>query len=243
MEKEARVVIVAGGSGTIGGAIAEEFARQGETVIVWGLNKERLHAIAKSEDGNIRSEHVDATDPTEVKKAVEKVAQEHGRIDVIVNAVGNLKPVTTTMSYEDAIKAWNEMIAVNLTSSFLITEAAVPHLTQPGGRIVFTGSISAYTGSGRPGGMGYAAAKAGLSGLIFALAKELGPQGVTVNAVVPGLVPDTGITSQYPSEAVQGYIDQTPVRRGGTPKDIASAVAYLASPEAEFVTGQFLHVN
>ena len=121
--------------------------------------------------------------------------------------------------------------------------AVAPHLPRPGGRIINVSSIAAFTGGSRPGAVAYAAAKAGLIGMTYALARELSPQGITVNAVAPGFVAGTEFTGQWSEERVRGIVAETPVGREGHPNDIAAAVRYLASPDASFVTGEVLNVN
>ncbi len=238
-----RIVLIAGGSHGIGRAIAEQFDEAGDRVIAWGRNPEHLKSLNSDSRGRIITGVVDVSRPQELKQAVDRVVAAHGHIDVLINAAGYPKPITTDLAYEEAASRWDELVAVNLTSSFLLTQAAAPHITSPGGRIIFIGSAAAFTGSGRPGGLGYAAAKAGLSGLVFALAKEMGPKRITANVVVPGFIAETGITAPWPPADVDEFVKQTPLGRAGTPEDIAPAVAYLCSPAAAFVTGQFLHVN
>jgi 3-oxoacyl-[acyl-carrier protein] reductase len=116
-------------------------------------------------------------------------------------------------------------------------------MPRSGGRIVNISSIAAFTGGSRAGSTAYAAAKAGVLGLTYGLARELSPQGITVNAIAPGFIASTGFTGDWSEERVRGIIEQTPVGRGGHPDDIAAATLYLASPEASFVTGEVLNVN
>lgn len=113
-------------------------------------------------------------------------------MDVLVNAAGFGKGFTTEVPLEEAEAIWDEVMDGNLKESFLMAMAAAPHLARPGGRIINVSSIAAFTGAGSAGSMAYAAAKSGLSGLTYALARELSPQGITVNTVAPGFFPDTG---------------------------------------------------
>jgi 3-oxoacyl-[acyl-carrier protein] reductase len=116
-------------------------------------------------------------------------------------------------------------------------------LPRPGGRIINISSIAAFTGGSRPGAIGYAAAKAGLLGMTYALARELSPQGITVNAVAPGFIANTEFTGAWSEERIQSIVAQTPVGRAGDANDVAEAVLFLASPEASFITGEVLNVN
>ena len=121
--------------------------------------------------------------------------------------------------------------------------AVAPRMTRPGGRIVNISSIAAFTGGSRAGSTAYAAAKAGVLGLTYGLARELSPQGITVNAIAPGFIANTGFTGEWSEERVRGIIAETPVGRGGHVNDVVAATLYLSSPEASFVTGEVLNVN
>jgi 3-oxoacyl-[acyl-carrier protein] reductase len=133
-------------------------------------------------------------------------------------------------------------VGVNLRGAFLTIQAVAPHLARPGGRVVTVSSIAAYTGGSRPGAMAYAAAKAGLLGLMRGLARELSGDGVTVNAVVPGFV-QTEFHGEITEDAIESITANVPAGRAGQPEDVAGAVRWLASPEASYVTGQVIHVN
>src|SRR5438128_4483058 len=109
--------------------------------------------------------------------------------------------------------------------------AVAPRMTRPGGRIVNISSIAAFTGGSRAGSTAYAAAKAGVIGLTYGLARELSSQGITVNAIAPGFIADTGFTGEWPDDRIRGIVAQTPVGRAGRVEDIAAAALYLASPE------------
>jgi 3-oxoacyl-[acyl-carrier protein] reductase len=135
------------------------------------------------------------------------------------------------------------VLDANLKGSFLMAHEAAPRLRSPGGRIVNIGSIAASTGGSRPGSIAYAAAKSGLHGMTYALARELAPRGITANVIAPGFIADTGFTGAWPAERVQGIVAQTPMGRAGTPQDIAGAVLWLASPAGSFVTGAVIPVN
>jgi 3-oxoacyl-[acyl-carrier protein] reductase len=122
--------------------------------------------------------------------------------------------------------------------------AVAPHLRRPGGRIVNISSIAAFTGGSRAGSVAYAAAKAGVLGMTYGFARELSPQGITVNAIAPGLVAGTAFFGgPLPEERLSGIVSQTPAGRPGSPEDIAAAALYLASPAASFVTGEVLNIN
>ena len=137
----------------------------------------------------------------------------------------------------------HSVIDINLKGSLLMAVATAPHLNRPGGRIINISSIAAFNGGNPIATTGYAAAKAGLHGLTYGLARELSPQGITVNAIAPGFIADTGVTGRWSEERIESIISDTPVGRPGQPEDVAAAALYLASREASFVTGEIMNVN
>lgn len=125
----------------------------------------------------------------------------------------------------------------------LMSIACAPYMRRPGGRIINISSIAVFTGSRRAGSISYAAAKSGLIGLTFALARELSQQGITANVIAPGFIANTDFTAGWPEEAVRDIVSRTPVGRPGHVQDVAAAVQFLASDEAAYITGKILHVN
>jgi len=158
---------------------------------------------------------------------------------VLVNAAGFVRGVSLGTPAGDADANWDAVLETNLKGSYLMAHEAASLLSSPGGRIINIGSIAAQTG----GTLAYAAAKSGLHGLTFALAREFAPRGITVNLVAPGFVAGTGFTGAWPDERVAGLVAQTPLGRAGTPSDVASAVTWLASDAASFVTGTVISIN
>jgi 3-oxoacyl-[acyl-carrier protein] reductase len=238
-----RTIIVTGGNSGMGRAIAKAFANREEHVAIIGRNVESLRRVATELGPNAMWLQADVSSRNEVAEAVSAVVGAFGNIDVLVNAAGFVLGATTDMPLDEAERMWDAVIDTNLKGSFLMAVAVGPHLTRPGGRIINISSIAAFTGGSRAGSMAYAAAKAGIHGLTYGLARELSPQGITVNAIAPGFVANTGFTGDWSEERVSGIIAETPVGRGGHVDDIAAAVLYLASPEASFVTGEVLSVN
>jgi len=241
--KAHRVVVITGGGSGIGRATAEAFARAGDRVVILGRREDQLRAVARALDQEVNWQRVDVSRRDSIASGVAAIAERFGRIDVLVNNAGFVLGITTQTPLAEAERLWDEVVDANLKGAFLMATAAAAHLPRPGGRIVNISSIAAFTGGSRPGAVAYAAAKAGLIGLTYALARELSPQGITVNAIAPGFVAGTEFTGQWSEERIRGIVGATPVGRGGRPDDIAAAVLYLASPDASFVTGEVLHVN
>ena len=245
-ERERRVVLVTGGGTGIGRAIAGAFAADGERVVLLGRRAdvlaraaERLQAEAP--ESTVLWRQCDVSAPDQVRDFRQWLVSEVGpTVDVLVNNAGGVGSVADDAPLrEAAAHAW-EILGSNLVGSYLMVHALLPHLRRPGGRIVNISSIAALRGVG---GM-YSAAKAGVLGLTYSLAGDLGPQGITVNAVAPGMVLDTEFFGdRMTAEREARTVAQTPMRRPGRPRDIAAAVHYLASEGASFVTGEVLHVN
>jgi 3-oxoacyl-[acyl-carrier protein] reductase len=236
---------VTGGSSGIGRAIAARLGERGTTVALVARGERRLRDAADELEHGAAYRAASVADRREITDAVESLVAELGRLDVLVNAAGfGGQPVTTDQDPDEAQAGWEETLATDLTGCFHATLAAARHLTRPGGRIVNISSIAAHNGGNSPGRLAYSAAKAGLIGLTYALARELGPDGITVNAVAPGFVPDTGFFAEPPSEEHrQATLARLPLDRLGEPTDIAAAVDYLSSEDAGWVTGQVLSVN
>jgi 3-oxoacyl-[acyl-carrier protein] reductase len=243
MSFQSRVVVITGGSTGIGKAIVDGFARDKAQVVIVGRRKDALQATAQEIGQNCHWQQADVSQRNQVSTAVKAIVDQFGRIDVLVNNAGFVRGITTNMPLDQAEQVWDDEIGTNLKGAFLMSVAIAPYLPRPGGRIINVSSIAAFTGGSRPGAIGYAAAKSGLLGMTYALARELSPQGITVNAVAPGFIANTEFTGQWPEERVQGIIAQTPVGRAGQGSDVAATVLFLASPEASFVTGEVLNVN
>ena len=183
----------------------------------------------------------DATYEVAVAETFASANAAFGMIDVAVaNAGGLLK---RSKVVDCPLSLWNEALAVNLTSAFLLSRAVMPQMLGTGsGSIVLMSSLAAHDGGGA-GASHYAASKGGVSTLVRALAKEVGPDGVRVNGVAPGLIGTQFHDRFSTSEGRSATVARTPVRREGTPADVAGAVLYLASPDASFVTGEIIEMN
>ncbi|GHO45822.1 SDR family NAD(P)-dependent oxidoreductase [Ktedonospora formicarum] len=240
---ERRIIIITGGGSGIGRACAREFAQKDEQVVILGRSAEKLQRCAQEEGYDIAWKQADVSQREQVERVINEIVREYGRIDVLVNAAGFVLGATTDMPLAEAEANWDAVQETNLKGSFLMTVAAAPHMPRPGGRIIYISSIAAFTGGSRAGSTAYAAAKAGVLGLTYGFARELSERGITVNAIAPGFIANTEFTCNWTDEKIQGIIAQTPVGRGGSAKDIAASVSYLASPSSSFVTGEVLNVN
>ncbi|MBW4609818.1 MAG: SDR family oxidoreductase [Hassallia sp. WJT32-NPBG1] len=238
-----RVVIITGGSSGIGRGIAEGFVKEDAHVVIIGRNKEKLKSTAQAIGFNCVWHQADVSKRNEITEVVSSIVQEYGNIDVLINAAGFPRWVTTSTPLDEAEQLWDEVINTNLKGTFLMAMAVAPHLTRPGGCIINISTNAAFTGGNRPGYLAYASAKGGVHGLTYALARELSPQGITVNAVAPGYIENTAITNEWSEEIVQSIVNQTPVGRSGNVGDVVAAVLFLSSQKASFITGEVLNVN
>jgi 3-oxoacyl-[acyl-carrier protein] reductase len=241
MRFENRVALVTGASRGIGEAIARRLAAEGATVLAAARSTpslERVVAEISSAGGAARSVALDVSETASIDAAVKSALEEHGQIDVLVNNAGIAEDnLILRMSRE----AWDRVLATNLTGAFLLTQAVVKGMVRRRyGRIVNVTSVVGLMGNA--GQANYASAKAGLIGLTKSIARELGSRNVTCNAVAPGFI-TTAMTERMTAEARETLSAQIPLQRLGSPEDVASAVAYLASEEAGYVTGTVLNVS
>ena len=240
MDLSERVALVTGASRGIGRAIAQTLARQGATVVA-AARGENARAVADeitAAGGRAEFATVDVTSPAGAEEAIGGVMTRHGRIDILVNNAGIARDqLMLRMKRED----WDAVIATNLTAAFALTQAALkPMIRQRSGRII---SISSVVGqAGNAGQANYAASKAGLIGFSKSVALEVASRGITINVVAPGLI-ETDMTHAITEQARGEWESRIPLKRLGTPDDVAAAVCFLASKEASYITGQVLAVN
>ncbi len=228
-----RNIIVTGGSRGIGAAIVRRFAENGDNVVFFYRSDDRSAA-----EVGVPCIKGDIRDPEEVRKMITRAADYLGGIDVLVNNAGIAhSALMTDITDTD----YNAMIGTDLSGAFYCCRQAIPYfLRNHSGAIVNISSMWGEVGASME--VHYSAAKAGLIGLTKALAKELGPSGVRVNCVTPGMI-DTDMNKGYTKEDIAAIVDETPLVRIGKPEDVAEAVFFLASDKASFITGQVLGVN
>ena len=235
-----RVALVTGASRGIGRAIAARLAAQGATVVAAAREQNAAGTVEEitAAGGRAEAASVDVSDAAAIDALVAGALERHGRIDILVNNAGITQDqLMLRMKRAD----WDAVIATNLTGAFTLTQAVLkPMIRQKGGRIICISSVVGQ--SGNAGQANYAASKAGLIGFAKAVAQEVASRNITVNVVAPGLI-DTDMTRAITGGAHEEWAAKIPLKRLGTPDDIAAAVCFLASPEASYITGQVLAVN
>ena len=230
-----QIALVTGATRGLGAAIAAALKAQGATVIGTATTQQGAEKIGAQ---GLIGVVLNVTDGQACHTLIDSIVQEHGALHILVNNAGITRD-TLAMRLKD--EDWDAVLDTNLKAVFRLARAAIkPMMKQRQGRII---NITSVVGaSGNPGQANYAAAKAGVAGMSRALARELGSRGITVNCVAPGFI-DTDMTAQLGEAQQQALLSQIPLGRLGKPDDVAQAVAFLASPQADYITGQELHVN
>jgi 3-oxoacyl-[acyl-carrier protein] reductase len=240
MRLKGKIALITGGLNGLGREAAHVFAREGASVAVCDLPSDggELMAAIQAQGGESFYASADVSRSSQVEAMVGAVLQTFGGIDILINNAGITRDATLLKM---SVEQWDQVIAVNLSGVFHCTKAVAPHMVERGkGKIINTSSIVGI--SGNFGQTNYAAAKAGLIGMTKTWARELGPKGITVNAVAPGFIA-TEMVKKMPEKVLQGMRDRTPVRRLGEPRDVANAYLFLASDEADFINGAVLSVD
>ena len=237
---EGKVALVTGAARGIGKAIALRFAEQGANVaiVVRAINENTDQIINTLASYGVKAKAyvTDAASFEGAHAVVKQVAEEFGRLDILVNNAGITKDgLMMRMSEEQ----WDDVINVNLKSAFNFIHAVTPIMArQRGGSIINMSSVVGV--SGNAGQCNYAASKAGMIGLAKSIAKEMGPRGIRANAIAPGFI-DTDMTNQLPQEVRDQWNQQIPLRRSGSPEDVANVALFLASDLSSYVSGQVIN--
>ncbi|MFC4255497.1 3-oxoacyl-[acyl-carrier-protein] reductase [Altererythrobacter xixiisoli] len=234
--------LVTGASGGIGSSIARSLARQGARLALSGSNSAKLRAFRDELNAEFGHDHVEITcnlsDTTQVEELIPATLDTLGKIDILVNNAGITRDNLAMRMKDDE---WSQVIAINLESTFRIMRAAAkPMMKARFGRIITITSVVGATGN--PGQVNYAAAKAGLVGMTKSYAQEVASRGITANCVAPGFI-RTAMTEVLPDAQKEALNARIPMGRMGEGDDIGAAVAFLASRESAYITGQTLHVN
>ena len=230
--------LVTGASGGIGSAIARTLHAQGASVGLSGTRRDALDTLAGELGDKSYMLPCDLSDPGQVEQLIPQAQEAMGDIDILVNNAGLTRDnLFARVSDAD----WERVLAVNLTAAFKLSRETLRGMVRRrSGRIISITSVVVATGN--PGQSNYIAAKAGLSGMSKALAQEVATRNVTVNCVAPGFIA-TAMTDALNEKQHAAILERVPAKRLGTPDDVAAAVAFLASDEAAYITGQTIHVN
>lgn len=236
------IAVVTGASGGIGAEIAKRLAQDGFSVaLIYNRNAEKAQKTADEitlSGGSAKTYKCDVRDSSEITSAIEAIESEFGEISVLVNNAGiSEQKLLTDITDSD----WENMISTNLSGAFYFCRAVLTYfIHRKSGRIINISSMWGETGGSCE--VHYSAAKAGLIGLTKALAKEVAPSGITVNAVSPGVI-NTEMVTKLGKDTVDMLREEIPVMRLGTPEDVANAVSFLADDKSSYITGQVLSVN
>ena len=236
------IAVVTGASGGIGAEIAKRLAQDGFSVaLIYNRNAEKAQKTADEitlSGGSAKTYKCDVRDSSEITSAIEAIERDFGEISVLVNNAGiSEQKLLTDITDSD----WENMISTNLSGAFYFCRAVLPYCVhRKSGRIINISSMWGETGGSCE--VHYSAAKAGLIGLTKALAKEVAPSGITVNAVSPGVI-NTEMVTKLGKDTVDMLREEIPVMRLGTPEDVANAVSFLADDRASYITGQIISVN
>ncbi|MDE0957860.1 MAG: 3-oxoacyl-[acyl-carrier-protein] reductase [Planctomycetota bacterium] len=233
-----RKVIVTGGTRGIGKAIATGFAAAGAQVILTGRDATTAQAIAAELDGDVQGMELDVSSGESVQKFFAEALERLGGLDILVANAGITRD-KLVMALKD--EDWDDVLGTNLRGAFLCAREAIrPMIRNRGGRIIGVTSVIGLTGN--PGQGNYAASKAGLIGLIKSLAQEVASRNITVNAVAPGMI-ETDMSANLPEKAREAIASRIPAGRAGSAQEVASAVMFLASDDASYITGEVLRVD
>lgn len=234
-----KVAFVTGGAKGIGSAIVRRLVNDGYKVaFTYNNSDEKAFSLQDELGGNCKAYKLDITDSNSVNSVVDDIEKTIGEITVLINNAGIAEQVLFTDITDEM---WHKMIETNLSGAFYCSRAVLPYMiNRKSGKIINISSIWGETGGSCE--VHYSASKAGLIGMTKALAKEVGLSGITVNSVSPGVIL-TDMTSHFDEETMNSLKEETPLNKIGTPEDVAGAVSFLCSNDADFITGQNISVN
>lgn len=241
LELRNKVALITGAASGFGSAIARALVEEGCAVCLADINLSAVEQTKVSLGKATHAVEMDVGNASDVRAKIDRIAKEQGRIDILVNNAGILK---TGSIIDASIEDWDQVCRVNLSGVYYCSKAVVPTMIkQRFGKIVNISSISAFKGGGVFGNVLYGTTKAGVVALTKGFARELGPYGINVNAIAPGLA-DTGMTSQYLNDEKRRQVSQAiPLGRLATPADIARLVVFLASNLSEYITGETVTID
>lgn len=238
MSLQGKVALVTGATRGIGKAIAESLVRDGAFVFGTATSEKGAAAISEYLGDKGQGLVLNVTDQASIESVLETITKEKGAPNILVNNAGITKDQLLMRMKDDE---WSDVILTNLTSVFALSKAVLrPMMKARSGRIINISSVVGITGNA--GQTNYAAAKAGVIGFTKSMAKEVGSRGITVNCVAPGFI-DTDMTKDLPEAVKESLLTNIPLARLGEPDEIASAVAFLASESAGYITGETINVN
>ena len=243
MRLKDKVAIITGGSRGIGYATVEKFLAEGATVILTAssqanADKAAAKLLEKNPNAKVSGISPNLASLESVRDSFAQVAEKYGRIDILVNNAG-ISESTPLMNYTEEL--YDKVMDLNVKGVFNTTRVAAEYMEKQGGGVILNTS-SMVSISGQPSGFAYPASKFAVNGMTVSLARELGPKGIRVNAVAPGIT-ETDMMKAVPKEVIEPMIARIPLRRLGQPEDIANAFVFLASHEASYITGVVLSVD
>jgi 3-oxoacyl-[acyl-carrier protein] reductase len=238
---EGRVALITGGAQGIGRTIAERFLSEGAAIALCDMNIALAHTAAEElakDGGTVKAYLMNVAEEEKVDAAVDSVMKDFGRIDILVNNAGITRDnLMIRMKKED----WDLVIGVNLTGTFIVSKGVIRYMMKARNGVII--NIASVVGIlGNIGQANYSASKAGIIGLTKTMAKEFASRGITVNAIAPGFI-QTEMTDHLSDEAKQAFLSAIPLKKPGTASDVAAVAAFLASPDASYITGQVLSVD
>jgi len=233
-----KTALITGATGGIGRAIAKTLHAQGATLALTDMNLETLSAFAKELGTGIFVYTTNLSEGNSITQLIKDVEKDLGHIDILINNAGITKD-TLAMRMTD--EQWDDVLCVNLSAGFKLARAVIPSMMKNRwGRIISMASIVGVIGNA--GQANYAASKAGLIAMSKSMAAELAGRNITINCIAPGFI-ETPMTANLPDNVKQAMLDRIPAKRMGQPQDIANLVAFLASEEASYITGQTININ